>query len=159
MKYADLEDSYEAELLKKVFGDFKLQSKLNDTSFHKGNKKLARDCKFQESMYQSPLGIAFALTLAQVPEKISDPKEQEIFKNTMGHMVLSIHAIIEEQEKKRFLRRKKLIRHLKIHVLVSKDFFENIHDKGLQRCIESFKPELESESGLDTSFIFEESKE
>ena len=159
MKYADLEDSYESELLKNVFGNSKLQLKLNDTSFHKGNKKLTRDCTFQESMYQSSLGIAFALTLSQLPEKTSDPKEQEIFKNTLSHIILSTHAIIEEQEKKRFLRSKKIIRNLKIHVLVSKDFFENIHDKGLKRCFESFKSELESESGLKTSFIFEENKE
>ncbi len=159
MKYADLEDSYEVELLEKVFGTSKLQVKLNEASFHKGNRKLARDCTFQESMYQSPLGVAFALTLAKIPEKISDPKEQEIFKKTMGSMVLSIHALIEEHEKKRVLRSKKVIKEIKIHVLVSKDFFENIHDKGLKHCFESFKSELESESGLNTSFIFEESKE
>ena len=106
------------------------------------------------------MGIAFALKLAQTPEKIDDPKEREIFdKNKIGHIVLSIHALIEEQEKKPFLRSKKVVKHLKIHVLVSKTFFENIHDEGLKNCMESFKPELESESGLDTSFIFEESKE
>ena len=105
------------------------------------------------------MGLAFVLTLAKIPEKISDPKEQIIFNESAGRMVLSIHALIEEQEKKPYFRSKKVIKHLKIHVLVSKTFFENIHDKGLKNCIESFKPELESESGLNTSFIFEELKE
>ena len=72
---------------------------------------------------------------------------------------MSIHALIKEQEIKPILRSERVTKHLELRVLVSKTFFENIHDKGLKDCMESLKPELESESGLDTSFIFKEIKE
>ncbi len=158
MKYVEYENAFKTELFKTVFVE-KLQAKLNSTFFEKGTKKLSRECTFQESLSDGSLGITFALKLANIPEKTDDPNEQTIFKKATGHIVLSIHALIKEQEIKPILRSERVTKHLELRVLVSKTFFENIHDKGLKDCMESLKPELESESGLDTSFIFKEIKE
>ncbi len=148
MKFQDLEENYEENLLKSVYGDdYKLQGKLN-------NLNIARRCRFEQVTYRSDLGGAFALKLIEIP----DDEKSEV-GDLLNHLVLSIHLVIKEIEGKKFLFfGKKIERVIIIYVRVNRGFFkEDEHSKGdLKYCVEKFKPAIEAESGMKVSaFVYD----
>jgi hypothetical protein len=158
MKFEEVENSYERTLLLNSFGNGKaLQVKLNNMTFEKNNKRLARGCGFEEQVYNSNLGTAFALKVIQIPQTVYDPQEKLLLEAVKNQIVLSIHLIIEENEKKGFMGfGKKVEKHIIVHTKVNRAFYDK-NDRNLQYSIISFKDKIESESGLKIKeFKFED---
>jgi len=158
-KFEEVEDQYEANLLRDVYGGYKLQTKLNNM------KLVGSGCKFEEMVYKSHLGGAFGLKLTGMPEKVFDQQKKLLYEAAMNRIVLSIHAVIKEDEKNRFVFfGKKIVRSLIIQTIATPQFFfkeSDAHGKrDFEYCIQSFKEQLEAQSGMKVKeFSFDYKRE